>query len=81
MAQAISKSIPPTGFVRIKQILHFIPISPSAWWAGVASGKYPRPIKLGTRTTVWRAEDIHELIATLGRDSRAGSEQSFFATK
>lgn len=61
-----SASIPATGFVRIKQILHLIPVSPSTWWAGVASGKYPPAIKLGARTTVWRAEDIHALIETLG---------------
>ncbi len=41
-----------------KEILSVIPISASAWWAGVASGKYPPAIKLGARTTVWRAEDI-----------------------
>lgn len=59
--------IPHTGFLRIRQILSVIPVSPSSWWAGVASGKYPRPIKLGSRTTVWRAEDIHMLIETLGQ--------------
>ncbi|MDL2317373.1 AlpA family phage regulatory protein [Desulfovibrio sp. OttesenSCG-928-A18] len=61
------QSIPVTGFVRIRQILAVIPVSASTWWAGVAAGKFPKPIKLGHRTTVWRAEDIHSLIETLGQ--------------
>lgn len=48
------KSIPP-----IKPV---IPVSKSTWWAGVKTGRFPRPIKLGPRTTVWRADDILKLI-------------------
>lgn len=54
--------LPETGFVRLAQILIVIPISRSAWWAGIRSGKYPRGIKLGSKTTVWRAEVIRQLI-------------------
>lgn len=39
-----------------------IPVSRAAWWNGVKEGKYPQPIKLGSRTTVWRESDILELI-------------------
>jgi len=39
-----------------------IPISKSTWWAGVKDGRFPRPVKLGPRITVWRAEDIRALI-------------------
>lgn len=38
------------------------PISKSAWWKGVQDGIYPKPIKLGPRTTVWRIEDIREFV-------------------
>ncbi|MHA6896909.1 helix-turn-helix transcriptional regulator [Ralstonia pseudosolanacearum] len=54
--------LPETGFVRLPQILSLIPISRSAWWAGVRDGKFPKGIKLGSKTTVWRAEDIRALI-------------------
>ena len=64
--------IPDTGFLRLAQIVGnkrttpptpaIIPISPSSWWAGVASGRYPKPVKLGPRTTAWRVEDIRALI-------------------
>jgi prophage regulatory protein len=67
----MSNSIPPTGFVRLPQILAVIPVGKSTWWAGVKSGKYPQPIKLGENTTAWKAEDIHALIAKLTTESEA----------
>lgn len=61
-----------TGYLRLPQIIGnpkanppippIIPIGKSSWWAGVKIGKYPQPIKLGSRTTVWRIEDIRALI-------------------
>lgn len=60
------------GFLRLAQIVGnpkanppippIIPVSKSAWWAGVKSGRYPKPCKLGPRTTVWRTDDIRLLI-------------------
>ncbi|CAM5790446.1 hypothetical protein CCAE64S_02588 [Castellaniella caeni] len=55
-------ALPETGFVRLPQILALIPISRSAWWAGIREGRFPQGIKLGSKTTVWRAEDIRNLI-------------------
>jgi hypothetical protein len=69
-------SIPETGFLRLSQILGnpksnpptppIIPISKSSWWQGVSSGRYPAPLKLSPKVTVWRVEDIREMIARLG---------------
>jgi prophage regulatory protein len=56
---------PPTGFVRLASILAPqgpIPVGRSTWWAGVKSGRFPKPVKLGPRTTVWKVEDIRTLI-------------------
>lgn len=58
--------LPETGFLRLNQVLKFIPIGRSSWWAGVASGKYPKSVKLSPRTTVWRCEDIKALIESAG---------------
>lgn len=55
-------SIPAFGFLRLPQVLALFPISKSAWWDGCRTGRYPKPIKLGPRTTVWRAEDIRAFI-------------------
>lgn len=56
---------PRTGLVRINQIISPngpIPVSKSTWWAGCKDGRFPKPIKLGAGTTVWRAEDIWHLM-------------------
>lgn len=58
--------IPTYGFLRLPQVLAIIPISKSAWWEGCRTGRYPKPVKLGPRTTVWRAEDIAALVKRLG---------------
>lgn len=55
---------PETGFVRLVTILAPrgpIPVSKSTWWQGVKTGRFPKPQKLGPRTTVWRAEEIRAL--------------------
>ncbi len=65
--------LPETGYLRLPQIVGnphaeppipaLIPVSKSTWWAGVRSGRYPKPVKLGERITAWRVEDIRALIA------------------
>jgi predicted DNA-binding transcriptional regulator AlpA len=58
--------LPAYGFIRLASILHPagpIPVSRSTWWAGVRSGRYPKPVKLGPRITAWRIEDIRALMA------------------
>lgn len=57
-----TKKLPETGFMRLPQVLEFIPVSKSTWWAGVKSGRFPQGLKFPPRITVWRAEDIRELI-------------------
>lgn len=68
--------LPVTGFLRLPAIIGdskanppvpaLIPVRKSTWWAGVKSGRFPRPVKLGPRTTAWRVEDIRALIAQAG---------------
>ena len=61
----MTDKFPETGFVRLVTIIAPngpIPVSKSTWWAGVKSGRYPRPVKLGPRITAWRVEDIRSLI-------------------
>ena len=66
--------LPETGFLRLSQIIGnpkaeppippIIPVKKSCWWAGVRSGRFPQPVKLGPRVTAWRVEDIRALIAS-----------------
>lgn len=60
------------GYLRLSQILGnpkanpptppIIPVGKSTWWQGVKTGRFPKPIKLGPRITVWLAQDIFEFI-------------------
>jgi predicted DNA-binding transcriptional regulator AlpA len=73
-----SKNIlPETGFVRIATILQIFPIGRSTWWQGVKDGRFPKPIKLGERTTAWKVEDIKTLIESCnnqGTKNQKGSQ-------
>jgi prophage regulatory protein len=72
----IRPQLPETGFLRLKQIVGnpkseppipaILPISRTSFLNGVKSGKYPKPVKLGERTTAWRVEDIRSLINSIG---------------
>lgn len=69
-------SLPDLGFLRLRQIIGdkkasppvapLYPVSRSSWWAGVKDGRYPAPVKLGPRTTAWRATDIRALLQNVG---------------
>lgn len=57
--------------IRVKRLLRIteiiaphgpIPVGKSTWWEGVRQGRFPQPIKLGPRITVWRTEDIEDLL-------------------
>lgn len=65
-----TNAFPNTGFVRANQI-HAphgpLPISRSTFWNYVRAG-YPRPYKLSARVTVFKAEDIHALMARVTGD-------------
>lgn len=70
-------TLPETGFLRLKQIIGdphaeppvpaIIPVSKSTWWAGVKSGRFPKPVRLGPRTPGWQVEVIRDLVKQLGR--------------
>lgn len=73
-ANPSTASLPSTGFLRLSQIVGIpnevsalIPVCKSTWWAGVKSGRYPQPVKLSPRVTVWRVEDIRALIASASK--------------
>ena len=53
--------------LRLPQVLERFPVCKSKWWAGVKLGDYPQPIRLGPRCTMWRAEDIDQLISDVSR--------------
>ena len=68
--------MPMEGYVRVWDIIGrkpangehatrgMIPMSRATWYSGVASGRFPKPIKHG-RIAMWRVEDIRTLVAQL----------------
>ena len=58
-------TLPEDGYLRIRQVLQFIPVSKSTWWAGVSEGRYPKPVKLRPNMTAWSAKKIRKLIDEL----------------
>ena len=61
--------LPEVGYLLLSQILNIIPISKSAWLEGCRSGLYPKPVKLGPRTTAWRVEDIRKLMERINKEN------------
>jgi len=65
-----------SGFLRLHQIIGnpkatppippIVPVSRSTFLSWVKSGKVAQPIKLGERSTAWRASDIRALVEQLG---------------
>jgi predicted DNA-binding transcriptional regulator AlpA len=57
---------------RKKGIPAIIPVSRSTWWAKVASGEFPQPVRIGKRCVAWKASDIAALVESL---SKGGSHE------
>ncbi len=68
--------LPEIGFLRLPQIIGdpkadppippLVPVKKSCWWAGVKSGRFPKPVKIGNgRGTFWRVDDIRALIESV----------------
>jgi prophage regulatory protein len=69
--------LPITRFMRLRSILAPIgpiPVSKSTWWAGVKSGRFPKPHKLGPRITAWADEDIRILVDVLSGRRQAAAD-------
>jgi hypothetical protein len=64
--------LPDDALLRLAQIIGnrktnppipaIIPVSPSTWWAGVGSGRYPKPTAyLGPKIPTWSVGTIRHL--------------------
>lgn len=58
-------AIPQEGLIGIRQIVApdgIVPISRSSFYALVAAGKAPRPVRISARRVGWRVEDLRAWI-------------------
>lgn len=62
-------------FLRITSIVEpdgLFQISRSAWYKGVKEGRYPAPLKLGPRTSVWSTPSLQALLTEIEQKNYAG---------
>lgn len=57
------------SFLREKHVRELIPVAHSTLWAWVRSGKFPAPLKLSDRITVWRNSDVQAFIKQNGGEA------------
>ncbi len=71
-------SLPDTGFLKIKQILQFIPVGETTWRLGVKEGHFPQSVRVADRVNLWRVKDIRDLIDSFNPKSEdSGGRQPF----
>lgn len=70
-----NKKIPTTGYARLSQIIGnknakppiipIIPVSKSTWYAGVQTGRYPKPLKHGPKMGLYSWTAISDLCESI----------------
>lgn len=63
------RDIPSDGFVRVAEVLKFIPWSRSTLYNKIRAGDFPQPVKLSANTTAFRAADIRKWVDDKSADS------------
>ena len=51
-------------FYRIKQLVELLNVSKSSIWNWVKDGSFPKPIKLASNVTAWKAIDIFNWVSS-----------------
>jgi len=69
-SERLTTPLPQEGFARLPQVLHVLGIGKTIFWEGIKTGRFPAPIKLGPRTSVWKVEDIRNLISRIAENGR-----------
>lgn len=59
-------------FIRLRRVLEIMPVSRSTWYAGIHSGRFPKPFKIGPRAVAWLQSDIDKLVESLCLQSDRG---------
>jgi predicted DNA-binding transcriptional regulator AlpA len=55
--------LPREGFARLSNVIRILGIKKTTLWNWVKTGYFPKPVKLGPRTTAWRVGDVRDFIA------------------
>jgi predicted DNA-binding transcriptional regulator AlpA len=61
-------TLPIDPLLRLPQVLAIVPVGRSTWWQWVSTGKAPKGIKLGEKTTAWRKSSIQKFVDDLDKE-------------
>lgn len=56
------QNIPSEGFIRVGTLAAILGVSVVTVWRWSSDSRLPKPIKLSTRVTAWRVEDVRAWI-------------------
>jgi len=75
-----------SGYLRLSQIIGdktmvpprppLVPASASSVWSWVKANRFPAPLKIGLRTTVWRVSDVRAWLEGSWTPSQTGGKES-----
>ena len=49
-------------FIRLPELITMLSVSKPTIWRWVSIGKFPKPVKLGERTSAWSVADVEQWI-------------------
>lgn len=58
MSQNMQDQTNQLGTMRAKGCASFFGVSECTWWRWTREGRTPKPIKLGSRVTVWKRSEV-----------------------
>ncbi|MDY0746545.1 AlpA family phage regulatory protein [Paucibacter sp. R3-3] len=67
MTPRLVPSLPAGALVRQAQLIPaIVPFSAATLWRKVRAGTFPRPVKLSSRVTAWRTDDVRAWVEACG---------------
>lgn len=65
--------LPDNALMRRKAVQAVLPYPTSTFYAKIASGELPKPVKLSARSVAWRVGDIRKVLADLNAQEVANA--------
>ena len=60
MSRIDFNTLPDAALIRQRDLLTVVPFSATSLWRKCGAGEFPKPIKLGEKTTAWRWGDVRK---------------------
>lgn len=59
------RAVPESGYIRLPEVLHILPVCKATFYKGIRSGIYPAPTKISERCSAWKIEEIRQLFSKM----------------